>query len=125
MKPYERLAAWRHCHRLALLVYRVTSNFPKSELYGVTSQMRRAATGASANLAEGSAKRGSREYRRFIDMAVGSLAEVSYYALLARDLGYLTVEGWEEVNRVVDEAGRTTMGLHKAIARATEVTRAI
>ncbi|HEX4634090.1 MAG TPA: four helix bundle protein, partial [Gemmatimonadales bacterium] len=82
MKPYERLAAWRHCHRLALLVYRVTSNFPKSELYGVTSQMRRAATGASANLAEGSAKRGSREYRRFIDMAVGSLAEVSYYALL-------------------------------------------
>lgn len=87
--------------------------------------MRRAAFGASANLAEGSAKRGPREYRRFIDMAVGSLAEVSYYALLARDLGYLSLETWNNLNGVVEEAGRTTMGLHKAIARATEVPRAI
>ena len=72
---------------------------------------------AAANLVEGSAKRGSREFRRFIDTALGSLAEVSYFALLAKDLELLSPEGWEELSQVSDEAGRTTMGLYKAIAR--------
>ena len=117
MKPHESLTAWRHCHRLTLAVYRTTQSFPKSELYGITSQMRRAAVSASANLVEGCAKRGSREFRRFIDMSLGSLAEVAYYTRLARDLGYLPMEAWSELDQVVEEAGRTTMGLHKSIAR--------
>ncbi|HZH40645.1 MAG TPA: four helix bundle protein [Gemmatimonadales bacterium] len=117
MKPHERLIAWHHCHCLTLVTYRVTKTFPKSEEYGIASQMRRAASSAAANLVEGSAKRGSREFRRFIDTALGSLAEVSYFALLAKDLELVSQEEWEELSRVSDEAGRTTMGLYKAIAR--------
>jgi len=124
MKPHETLAAWRHCHRLTLAIYRTTQSFPKSELYGITSQVRRASVSSAANLVEGCAKRGTREFRRFIDMSLGSLAEVSYYVRLSKDLGYLNEEQWGELDRVVEEAGRTTMGLHKAIARGSESPRA-
>jgi four helix bundle protein len=117
MMPYERFHAWQHCHRLALLTYRLTQRFPKAELYGITSQMRRAATSAAATIAEGAGKRGRPEFRRFLDMALGSLSELKYFALLARDLNLLSSEAWNEFEDVSDEAGKTTMGLYKAIAR--------
>ena len=121
MKPHETLAAWQHCHRLTLAIYRATQTFPKCELYGITSQVRRASVSAAANLVEGCAKRGSRELRRFIDISLGSLAEVAYYVRLARDLEYLSADEWRELDRVVEEAGRTTMGLHKSIARGLQL----
>ena len=117
MKPYERLIAWQHCHSLTLFTYRVTQNFPKSELYGITSQMRRAASSACANIAEGVAKRGRLEFRRFLDITLGSLSELSYFGRLARDLELLSDENWKEFGRLEAEAGKTTMGLYKAIAR--------
>src|SRR3989442_15232934 len=117
MKPHERFVAWQHCHRLTLLTYQLTQAFPKSELYGITSQMRRAAYSAAANIVEGCAKRGASEFRRFLDIALGSLAELSYFALLARDLKFLSHADWLELERVHDAAGKTTMGLHKAMAR--------
>jgi len=120
VRPYEKLVAWHQCHRLALLTYKVTDNFPKSELYGLTSQMRRAAVSAAANIAEGSAKRGFPELRRFLDIALGSLSELSYLGMLARDLRLLTADSWKDLDRVRTEAGRTTMGLYKAIARRTD-----
>src|SRR5207248_8682002 len=76
MAAYERFAAWRECHALALEVYRATRSFPKEELYGLTSQTRRAAFSAAANIVEGSAKHGALEYRRFLDISIGSLAEL-------------------------------------------------
>jgi four helix bundle protein len=117
MRPYERLLAWQHCHRLTLFVYDMTRPFPKSELYGITSQMRRAAPSAAANIAEGCAKRGSPEFRRFVDISLGSLSGLSYFALLARDLKLLPPEQWAEFVTLHGEAGRTTMGLYKAIGR--------
>jgi four helix bundle protein len=66
MKPYERLKAWRQAHRLALAVYDVTDAFPKVEVFELTSQIRRAALSVPTNIAEGSAKRGRREFRRFL-----------------------------------------------------------
>jgi len=117
MTPFERLIAWQYCHQLAILTYRVTTSFPKTELYGITSQMRRAASSAAATIAEGSAKRGRREFRRFLDMAVGSLSELAYFGLLARDLGLLRDEDWKEFEKLSNEAGKTTMGLCKAIGR--------
>ena len=122
MRPYEKLIAWHQCHRLALLTYKMTDGFPKSELYGLTSQMRRAAVSAAANISEGSAKRGFRELRRFLDIAIGSLSELSYLGMLARDLHLLTEDVWTDFDRVHAEAGRTTMGLYKAIARRTGPT---
>ncbi len=114
---FQRFLAWQLCHRLTILTYRLTSDFPKTELYGITSQMRRAAASAAATIAEGSAKRGRPEFRRFLDMALGSLSELSYFALLAKDLGLLPEEGWTEFARLSEEAGKTTMGLYKAVAR--------
>lgn len=117
MKPFERLIAWRHCHTLTLFTYRVTREFPKSELYGITSQMRRAAASAAANIAEGVAKRGRAEFRRFLDIALGSLSELAYFARLAHDLQLLSDTAWADFGRLESEAGKTTMGLYKVIAR--------
>src|SRR5947208_9505339 len=96
MKPHERFVAWQQCHRLTLLTYQLTQAFPKSELYGITSQMRRSAYSAAANIVEGCAKRGASEFRRFLDISLGSLAELSYFALLARDLEFLSNDAWLE-----------------------------
>jgi four helix bundle protein len=117
MMPYERFKAWRLCHELALTTYRTTQAFPKHELYGLTSQMRRAAFSAAANIAEGSAKRGQRELRRYLDISLGSLSELRYSALLARDLDLLNDKEWNEFLSQVDEAGKVTMGLYKAVAQ--------
>jgi four helix bundle protein len=117
MKPYQRFLAWQHCHQLALLTYRLTNRFPKSELYGITSQMRRAAASAAATIAEGAAKRGQAEFRRFLDIALGSLSELSYFGILAKDLELLSEGEWQEFDKRSIEAGKTTMGLYKAVAR--------
>ena len=117
VKPHERFVAWQHCHRLTLVTYRLTQSFPKTELYGITSQMRRAAYSAAANIVEGCAKKGAGEFRRFLDISLGSLAELSYFALLARDLKFLSFEAWSAFERLHEIAGKTTMGLQRAMAR--------
>jgi hypothetical protein len=74
--PYERFEAWKVSHELALAVYSATRGWPRSELYGLTSQLRRAALSAPTNIAEGCAKRGPAEFRRFLDYSLGSLSEL-------------------------------------------------
>lgn len=118
MRPYERFHAWQYCHQLTLLVYRCTQSFPKSELYGITSQMRRAAASAAANIAEGSAKRGQPEFRRYLDISLGSLSELSYFTILARDLGILSGGDWKALDELLNRAGKTTMGLYKSVLNA-------
>ncbi len=98
MAPYERFAAWRECHALALEVYRATRSFPREELYGLTSQARRAAFSAAANIVEGSARRGSAEFRRFLDISLGSLTELGYTLRISRELGLLAEDGWGPLN---------------------------
>lgn len=117
MMPYERFDAWRACHDLALATYRVSATFPKHELYGVVSQMRRAAFSTAANIAEGAAKRGRAEFRRYLDISLESLSELSYAGRLVRDLGYLSPEAWREFDDLCSRAGRLTMGLYKAVGR--------
>ena len=119
MHPYERLEAWRACDELALQVYKATRGFPKSELYGLTSQCRRAAISAAANIAEGSAKHGPREFARFLDIARGSLEELSYLLRISRDLEYLAVPAWEEVENLRDRAGALSWKLYQSIRRAS------
>ena len=113
---YERLVAWRKCHELALGIYRASETWPASERYGLVSQARRAAFSAAANIAEGSTKRGTRDFRRFLDVALGSLAELSYCLKLAGDLD-LTREHASELERLRNDAAATTWGLYKAISR--------
>ena len=89
MKDFRDLKVWEKSHQLALEIYRVTSNFPKHELYGVTSQLRRAATSVPTNIAEGCGRKTDKDFSRFIEIAFSSACEVEYLLLLAKDLGYL------------------------------------
>src|SRR3989475_10502870 len=108
MAPYERFAAWRECHALALKVYRATRGFPKDELYGLTSQARRASFSSAANIVEGSAKRGSREFRRYLDISIGSLSEGAYAFHVAKRLDYLSVEEWRALDQLRSNASKLT-----------------
>ena len=112
---YERLKSWLACHDLVLAVYRHTSEWPSKEQYGLTSQARRAAYSAAANIAEGSAKQGRREFCRFLNIALGSISELTYILLLARDLGYVKPEVWGEIEALRDHAGRLTWGLYRSL----------
>lgn len=92
MAYHKKLVAWKECHQLVLDVYRATQGFPKHELYGLTSQARRAAFSAAANIVEGTARKGPNELRRFLDIAVGSLSELEYALEVAAALEYLPPE---------------------------------
>jgi four helix bundle protein len=115
--PHERLEACEAAHPLTLAVYRATDGFPPSERYGITSQLRRAAVAIPANLADGSAKRGRREWRRFLDIALGSIGELTYLLRLARDLGYLTPEHWTQLEAARDRVGKLVWGLYRVVGR--------
>ncbi len=113
--PYERFRAWQACDCLVLAVYRATAGFPRHELYGLTSQARRAAFSAAVNIVEGSAKRGPREFRRYLDISLGSLAELAYTLQLSRKLAFLADEQWRELDRLRDNASRLTWALYETV----------
>jgi four helix bundle protein len=115
--PYERFTAWKACHELALATYRASRSFPTDERYGLTSQMRRAAFSAAANIAEGAAKKGNAEFRRYLDIALGSLSELSYGILLARELGLLAEADSQQLEDLRSKAGKMTWGLYRAVGR--------
>ncbi len=119
MLPYERFEAWKVNHQLTLAVYGATRTWPKAELYGLVSQTRRAAFSAPMNIAEGCAKKGPREFRRYLDIALGSLSELSYCLRLARDLGYLEVKQWEQLNELRNRAGQLTWRLYRSVAKSS------
>jgi four helix bundle protein len=118
MMPYEKFAAWKATHRLALEVYRVTSTWPASERYQLTAQTRRAALSAPTNIAEGAAKRGVREFRRYLDVSLGSLSELSYLLRFSRDCGVLQEDAFRKLDVLRNEAGVTTWRLYKCMTRA-------
>jgi len=89
MKNFRDLKVWEKAHHLTLDVYRTSSRFPREELYGLTSQMRRCSASIGANIAEGCGKRGNNEFQRFLQIASGSASELDYHFLLARDLLFL------------------------------------
>ena len=117
MKPCERFDAWRACHRLVLVVYQATSDYPDHERYGLVAQTRRAAASAPLNIAEGSARRGRREFRRFLDIANASLSEVAYALHLAKDLGYLTDPQSNGLFVLREDASRLTWKLYESMGR--------
>jgi len=88
-KTFRDLIVWQRAHSLVLAVYKATGLFPKHELYGLVSQMRRASVSIAANIAEGFRNRTSADKARFLNIAQGSLEEVRYYLILAEDLKYL------------------------------------
>jgi four helix bundle protein len=122
MNSYERLEAWRAAHRFVLLVYRTTRGFPSEERFGLSSQLRRSAYAVAANIVEGSAKKGPREFRRFLDIAVGSVAEIRYALRLVKDLDLITGDQFNELETERDNVGRLTWGLYTSMRRAINRT---
>ena len=99
---FTEMPVWQTAHKLVLLVYRLSSSFPKEEQYALTSQIRRAVVSVSSNIAEGFGRQHSRDKAQFYYNARGSLYEVENQALIARDLGYLSSEGFHQVKELID-----------------------
>ena len=127
IETFRDLDVWKAAHELVLAVYRLTRKFPKDELFGVTSQVRRSATSIPANIAEGFGRHGTKEFLRFIRIANGSLQETKYFLLLAKDLGYMTPEEHASATEFSDRTGALLGGLQRSLTKQlerTEVTRA-
>jgi len=89
LPEFEGLKAWQKAHQLALAVYQLTRGLPDQERYGLCGQMRRAAVSAAANIAEGQQRGSEADFGHFLHIAAGSVAEIQYYLILVRDLGYI------------------------------------
>jgi four helix bundle protein len=111
-KGFRKLLVWQRAHQLVLLVYKFTESFPKSELFGLTSQARRSAVSVPANIAEGYAAGGKGQFARFLNIAQGSLAEVEYYLILSRDLYYINDAQYQEAEPL---HGEVSYLLHRLI----------
>jgi len=106
MRNFKDLKVWGKAHTLTLAVYRATKRFPKDELFGLTSQIRRAALSVSANIAEGCGRRGVAEFAQFLNIAMGSASELEYHLLLARDLELLQAPDYLRLETDVSEVKR-------------------
>jgi four helix bundle protein len=117
MRDFRQLAVWERSHLLVLAIYRLTTAFPKHELYGLTSQMRRCSASIAANIAEGCGRTGNGDLQRFLSTARGSAAELEYFLLLSRDLG-LVGEGYERLRAQTMEVERMLSSLIRKVEAA-------
>ena len=112
-KTFKDLIVWQKAHQFVLAVYRLTTGFPKAEVYGLTQQFRRAAVSIPANIAEGFKKRTKADKARFMNIAQGSLEECRYYLILAADLGYgetdSTTGQIEEVSKLLESYSKAIL----------------
>jgi four helix bundle protein len=111
MRGHRDLVAWQKAMELVTEIYRATQSFPKDELYGLVSQLRRAAVSIPSNLAEGYGRNSRNEFHHFIGQARGSLLEVETQVEIARNLGYLSAETCSDLLSRTDEVGRIVAGL--------------
>ncbi|MEO8726425.1 MAG: four helix bundle protein [Acidobacteriaceae bacterium] len=106
MKDFRTLTVWEKSHALTLIAYKVTQGFPTDERFGLTSQIRRSSASIATNIAEGCGRQGNAEFKRFLQLAMGSATELDYQFLLSRDLGYLTSPSHTEIEMRVLEVKR-------------------
>ncbi len=115
MKSYKELGVWRKAVSLALDVYKLTSHFPDSEKFGLTSQIRRAATSIPANIAEGWGRGSTKEYVQFLLVARGSLMELETHLIIGQKLQYLNQEQLAVVQQQIQEVGKMLNGLVQSL----------
>lgn len=104
LERFKDLLVWRKAHRLALEIYKTTQKFPSEERFGLVSQMRRATVSVPANIAEGFKKHGNKDKVNFYNIAQGSLEELRYYIIPAKDLNYLT--NTDNIKNLIEEIGK-------------------
>jgi four helix bundle protein len=115
MKDFRQLKVWGKAHELALAIYGATKEFPKEELYGLTSQIRRASMSIPTNIAEGCGRNTDADFARFLQMAMGSASETEYQLILAHDLGFLPKESYKKLHIDVEEVKRMLASLLKTL----------
>ncbi len=116
MRTFRKIIAWQKADDLVISVYELTKSFPKSEMYGLTSQIRRASVSVAANIVEGSARATLKDYTHFLIMAKSSLAEVEYYLHLSHRLGYIDDE-YQEITQIHEETAKVLYGLIRHIQK--------
>ena len=117
MRGVEDLDVFGRAHELTLQLYKATGNFPKEELYALTSQIKRAASSICANLMEGSHRLGTKEFRQFVGIANGSAGELKYHILLTKDLGYITEDHYFNLKEEIDTICKMLRGLSNSLNR--------
>jgi len=111
MKDFHGLKVWQKAHQLTLAIYKITAPFPREELFGLTSQLRRSSASVAANLAEGCGRTGDAELARFCSTAMGSASETEYHLLLAKDLKLIEPKDYEELAQRATEVKRMLTAL--------------
>ena|SRR5438105_3341892 len=124
MRNFKDLKVWERAHRFTLEIYESTKAFPRDELFGLTSQIRRSSSSIGANLAEGCGRRGDGEMGRFVTIAMGSASEVEYHLLLARDLKILSSEKHAALQKELTEIRMMLTSLFVAVSKSSKVKSA-
>jgi four helix bundle protein len=117
LKNYKELIVWQKAYQLCLDVYKVTKNFPKDEIYGLISQIRRAAVSIPSNIAEGYGRKTTREYIHALYVAYGSICELETQILISHDLDYIGSETFEKLLKEIGDVERMLKGLIKSLSK--------
>lgn len=115
MKDFRDFKVWEKAHELVLAIYKATEAFPKHEIFGLVSQLRRCSTSIPANIAEGCGRLGNSELHRFLQIACGSANEMEYHLLLARDLGYVNEQAYLILDQQLAEMKRMLVALTRKV----------
>jgi four helix bundle protein len=116
IESVEDLDVFKRAHQLTLKIYKISENFPRDEMYGLISQMKRAAASICANLLEGSYRLNRAEYRQFVGIARGSSGELKYHVMLAKDLGYISADDYASLKIELDEITKMLRGLAASLS---------
>ncbi len=117
LKTYKELTAWQKAYDLCLVIYRISKDIPKEEQCGLISQLRRAALSIPSNIAEGYGRKSIGDYLRFLYISYGSVCELETQILISKDLGYISMECFQETNDKISEVERILKGLIKSLEK--------
>ncbi|MDH5258439.1 MAG: four helix bundle protein [Gammaproteobacteria bacterium] len=115
MKNFRELKVWEKSHQLVLQIYEASSHFPDDEKFGLVSQIKRSASSVPANIAEGCGRGSDLDFARFIQIAIGSACESEYHIFLAKELGYIDVQKWSDIDTNINEVKRMLINLNKKL----------
>jgi four helix bundle protein len=118
MRDFRELKVWARSHELVLRLYQLTNAFPKHELFGLAAQIRRCSASIPANIAEGCGRLGNAELHRFLQISCGSINELEYHVLLAKDLGYIATDGYVAAHKEILEVKRMLVALTQKVRAA-------
>ena len=124
MRDFKKLNIWEKSHELTLRIYDLTSEFPREEIYGLTSQIRRACASIPTNIAEGCGRGSSAEFMRFLQIAMGSASETEYLILLAHELKYLNANQYTELTNTIISVKKMLTALLKKLMADSRLLKA-